>query len=692
MPTVSYGIVGTTSSGGGGIGQDYIDYAANLDLGRTVGFLQYGDGTATGTLVPSTVFGTLKFLTAAHNVDSNNDGILDAGLAGLVIYFGNAPGNNGTGATYSVTATAAQIAVNPLWAASGGSASNDIAVISFTVSQITTVNGGASTLQASAVSAVSPAGLEGRLAGHGLHSDGTVNLSGENPEDGINPPGNAVNDVNGILKGGTNVIDFVGVPGNVAPPTISPVSGNVILVDFDKPDGTTSTFGGTAGTTREAGTAKGDSGSALFADTNGDGKYEVVGVLNGGDNPYPGGASAFGDVSQFAAVLTTTNLAFLISQGVFVGNSIAGFSAGDFGGLGFAVVDLAGINNFYANAVAAQQFQSFASQAISPHLSGIQTHVNRIQRATSRLENVGGDEVTLADLAGFGSRRWEIWTAGNLGGTDVANNSTANGPDTRFTASTMGVDFLATSHVIVGATWSYLTGKGSSSFSNMSMDSSGNAVGFNISGNWGGLNSSLIYSYAHLNTGIEHTVGGTPAYASPDVSAHTLDWTLSYNLRQGGWVHGPTAGLRYTDGRIGGYTESSSVPVAGLASVSSQQFNAFRMNVGYNVAYHIPVSSGLIVPFFSAAWIHQTLHSRSATAAYQGSPFYVIGGSNLIPVGSGPTSRVSGLNQSSSFASLQAGIELISRRGFSVTLQGFLNVFRQDLVEGGGGLQMGLVF
>lgn len=692
LPATSQAIVGVQSGGGGTIGQAHIDFAANLDLGRTVGFVYYGDGTATGTLVPSAVAGQLKFLTAAHNVDSNNDGVLDAGAGNITIYFGNAPGLNGVAATYSVTATATQIAVNPLWASSGGSAANDMAVVTFTFAQITPVTGGASTLQFSAVSSTSSQGLEGRVAGHGLHSDGTLNLNGENPEDaGNNPPGNAQADVNGILKGGTNIIDFIGVPGNIAPPTVAPGSGNVILLDFDKPDGTTSTFGGATGGALEAGTAKGDSGSALFADTNGDGKYEVVGVLNGGDNPFPGGASAFGDVSQFAAVLTTTNLQFLVQQGVFVGTAANGVSAGDFGGAGFAVVDQAGINSFNAGVQSAQQAQSFATQSVTPQLSGIQTHVNRIQRGTSRLENVGGDEVTLRDAAGFGSRRWEAWAAGNLGRVDV-DTSTTNGLDSRFSAATVGLDFLANSNLIVGASWSYLDGRGHSTFSDLDMESNGNAVGFHIAGNWGGLNSSLIYSYAHSDMDLTRSVGGALATASPDVSAHTIDWTLSYNFRKDRWVHGPTGGLRYTHGNIDSYAESASLPVPGLASVSAQDFDAFRANVGYNVSYHIPITNGKIVPFFSAAYIYQRLHTDSATATYQGTPFFVVGGGGLVPFGAGPTSGVSGSSRSDSFANLQAGVELITNGGFTLTVQGFLNVFRQDLVEGGGGVQMGLAF
>ena len=226
-------IVGVNSAAPGIIGNQHITFASSLDLGRTVGFVSYANATGTGTLVPSLEAGTLKFLTAAHNVDGNNDGVLDAGLGTIIFYFGNAPGENGATASYSVTATATQIAVNPLWASQpAGAATNDLAVVSFKLNQVTTVTAESSTIQASAVSSTSPLGMAAVVAGHGLHSDGTVILGGN---------AGAGQQVDGILKGGTNTIDFVGVPTITVGGTINDTSGTVILLDLDKPDGTTST-------------------------------------------------------------------------------------------------------------------------------------------------------------------------------------------------------------------------------------------------------------------------------------------------------------------------------------------------------------------------------------------------------------------------------------------------------------------
>ena len=688
--TSSQAIVGVNSASPGVIGNQHITFAANLDLGRTVGFVDYNNGTGTGTLVPSTEAGIFKFLTAAHNVDSNNDGRLDAGSGTLTIYFGNSPGLNGAGATYSVVANANQIALSPLWAsAPAGAATNDLAVVSFRRDQLTPVirdEGGQpspSTIQASAVSSTSPLGMQALQAGHGLHSDGTVNLGGD---------GGAAQQVNGILKGGTNVIDFVGVPTITVGGTITADSGFVVLTDFDKPDGTTSTFGATTGGPNEAGTAKGDSGSALFADTNNDGKREVVGVLNGGDNPFPTGASTFGDISQYAPILTQSNLAFLQGQKVFVGLSSNGVSAGDFGGAGFAIMDSAAINTFNSGVTTASQTQSQAQAPLQQPVGTVQNRVNNITRGTSNFDNVGGDEVTLQDLAGFGSRRWEIWASSNLARVDSERGGTNGGAlDSRYGATTVGIDCLATSHVMVGAFWSYLYGTGHST--NLDMESRGNAVGFSLLTEWYGLTSSFIYNYSLGETEIRRLTGGAEATAAPGSSSHTLDWTLSYNMRHRGWVHGPTGGLRYSFGRVEGYSETSAIPVPGLMTLTGQDFSVFRFNLGYNAAYHIHTDFGKIVPYLSASWINQTQHTSSTTASFQGTPFSVVGsGGGVVPFGTGPSSAIAGASSNQSFASVQLGVEVIAHQALKVNLMAYSNVFRSGTTEYGGGVQVGVLF
>lgn len=321
----------------------------------------------------------------------------------------------------------------------------------------------------------------------------------------------------------------------------------------------------------------------------------------------------------------------------------------------------------------------------------MQTRVNTITRGTSNFENVGGDEVTLKDLAGFGSRRWEIWASSNLGRVDSDSGGTNNSSlVSRYGAATVGIDFLATSHVMVGAFWSYLYGTGRST--DLNMESRGNAVGFSVLTEWYGLTNSFIYNYSLGETEIHRLIGGIEAEASPGSYSHTLDWVISYNMRHKGWVHGPTAGLRYSFGTVDGYSETSAVVVPGLMTLTGQDFSAFRLNLGYNAAYHFHTDFGKIVPYFNAAWIYQSQHTSSTTATFQGTPFSVISGGSVQPFGTGPSSAIAGSDSSQSFANVQLGVEFLASKMLRVNLMAYSSVFRSGTTEDGGGVQIGLLF
>lgn len=281
----------------------YIAEGANWD---SVGFIQWtstAPGNAsfvgTGTLVPSTVPGQFKFLTAAHNVDSENgiggttpNGIMDA--LNFTIYFGDNTGANGSTATATVVVPAAQISVHPFWqngdgaGLNGSSSQYDLAVMTFSLANVT------GTLPSTlSISTASPLGLEGTMVGYGSWGNGQAFT------------GNASD---GIRRAGKNMIDVVGTtvddPAN---------QGITVQTDFDGPTGQGHTIGTNVALALESSTAGGDSGGPLIAGG------MIVGVLNGG---FPGtGAplSQYGDRSVWAPLSTASNITFLTTAGVVLG-------------------------------------------------------------------------------------------------------------------------------------------------------------------------------------------------------------------------------------------------------------------------------------------------------------------------------------------------------------------------------------
>jgi len=210
-----------------------------------------------------------KFLTAAHCVDSNHDGAVDAGKG---------PGNLAIGFDTNVpnpvpAGTVEQVFIDPKWSTSGGSSQYDVAVLELTVPVLG--------VDPVAIFLGTPVGMLGTMIGYGDQGDGL---------------GNALVGANDRL-GAQNIID-VGAPPD-------------LRTDFDKPgDPTKSSFGGAAPVDLEGTTAPGDSGGPLYITIGG--TAYLVGDLNGGFNP-KGTASQYGDISKWAPLNDPDNVAFLRS-------------------------------------------------------------------------------------------------------------------------------------------------------------------------------------------------------------------------------------------------------------------------------------------------------------------------------------------------------------------------------------------
>lgn len=230
---------------------------------------------SSGTLVSST-----KFLTAAHSVDGNRDGVLDNALNTYRIRFGANTTSNAT-ATYTLSSFAS-ISIHPQWSLTGGNRTYDLAVVTLSspFTNITPIS----------LSAQAPSGLTGTMVGYGGFGTGT----------------NADTLVyNNIRRAANNVVDVA--------------NSTQVLADFDSPPGnSTSSMGSASPLALEGTTAPGDSGGPLLVDF-GSGP-RLISVLSGG---YDGVADSFGDyeygdVSIYAPINNAVNISYLATQGIAV--------------------------------------------------------------------------------------------------------------------------------------------------------------------------------------------------------------------------------------------------------------------------------------------------------------------------------------------------------------------------------------
>ena len=253
----------------------HVSLAAPFDAVTRLQWTQFEElfyGTAS-------LVGATKVLTAAHNVDDDNDGVPDFPASDLLVLLGDQTGPQGE--TADATLAVDAIHVHPQWSVSGGKPQFDIAVLTLSLpfTAVPRIN----------LTTHDPTGRVGTLVGYGSFGNG-------------NPPFDD-NEPDGTRRAAQNRIDFVGS-------TIE--DGYSIQTDFDAPGSSgifpTNSFGSPTPLPLEGTTAGGDSGGPLTVDT--ESGSAIVGVLNGGYNPF-GAPSEYGDIAIWAPIADSSTLMFL---------------------------------------------------------------------------------------------------------------------------------------------------------------------------------------------------------------------------------------------------------------------------------------------------------------------------------------------------------------------------------------------
>ncbi|MCG6870512.1 MAG: autotransporter outer membrane beta-barrel domain-containing protein [Gammaproteobacteria bacterium] len=236
----------------------------------------------------------------------------------------------------------------------------------------------------------------------------------------------------------------------------------------------------------------------------------------------------------------------------------------------------------------------------------------------------------------------------NLIGSFGEKDQTAqeDGFDFNTIGITAGVDYRFTDNVVAGAALGYtrLNSSFTQSTDVSGGDSDANGYGLALFGLYylDRFNLHGIFGYSRNNFDLQRSVvipsnnpniapQAVTAESSPDSNQFYIAGGVGYDIDTGAWNYGPFLDLRYLNADIDGYTETGA---GGLnLQVDSQDFDSLQTVLGFQGAYAMSQSFGVLQPYLRAAWHHEFLNdSRTINSQYV-NEFIPVGGSpTLLPV------------------------------------------------------------
>ena len=132
--------------------------------------------------------------------------------------------------------------------------------------------------------------------------------------------------------------------------------------------------------------------------------------------------------------------------------------------------------------------------------------------------------------------------------------------------------------------------------------------------------SDALYSYGRQDYDITRN---SSAVGTPDGETHSIEISNGLRFENHGIKHGPFVGFRWITGEIDSYDESG----PGALSVNGTDFDSLASIVGYEVAKHIAIQRGVIIPYANAAWEHEF---EDETVSVGGTPVSIVDEDTLV--------------------------------------------------------------
>ncbi len=248
--------------------------------------------------------------------------------------------------------------------------------------------------------------------------------------------------------------------------------------------------------------------------------------------------------------------------------------------------------------------------------SGFAITDNRPARATDGKDtmSIDGKEVMSSAPAApirERNRRWGFFISGTGEIVDVESTSAARGSSLDTGGVTVGVDYRATEHFVLGAALGYAN---TTADLNLGGSLDGNSGKASVYGTYysGGfyLNGIVGGGYGSIDTR-RLTIGGFARGETDETDFSALIGT-GYDYHLGRWSIGPVASLRYSRIGIDGFHERGAL---GALWIDSQSGNSLISAIGLQTSYAAQVGRIRLTPFVRAQWEHEYLRGSSRIEA-----------------------------------------------------------------------------
>lgn len=232
--------------------------------------------------------------------------------------------------------------------------------------------------------------------------------------------------------------------------------------------------------------------------------------------------------------------------------------------------------------------------------------------------------------------------------------------------ATLGADYRFTDNFIAGLSSSFLTSDSQFKQGAGDIDTDGYAFAiyssFYTDNNFF-IDGSFAYSDQSHDSrrNIVYGVTNQVASATVDSDTYSAGFSTGYNFFINGWTLTPTARWMYRNIKLDGYTESLSNPGGAGGSlalaIGEQEYESMTGNFGAQLSYAWSQSWGVLIPTFSAEYIHEfSNNARTVNARFINAP-----------TGTG-SFTVSSSEMDTDYASISAGVSTQFSQGVSAFL------------------------